>query len=149
MSDLWQIPLMSTKEPTFTLGIEEEYLLVDQTTRALVAAPPDGLVEECDKAINPDVTGQVSPEFLRSQIEIGTKVCADISEARGELHMLRRAVSDVTAGMVWHRLPPAFIPLPIGVNSPIPTKSGTKSLPMICKWWGGVDDLRHACACRH
>ncbi len=87
---------MSNKEPSFTLGIEEEYLLVDQTTRALVKEPPDGLVQECDDAIDPDRTGQVSPEFLRSQIEIGTKVCSDIKEARSELKMLRRGVADVS-----------------------------------------------------
>lgn len=88
---------MSITEPTFTLGIEEEYLLIDRETRALVAEPPEGLVEECDDAINPDETGQVSPEFLRSQIEIGTKVCQQIGEARQELHMLRGGVSKVTA----------------------------------------------------
>ena len=88
---------MSISRPSFTLGIEEEYLLVDRTSRALVNEPPPGLVEECDCAINPDETGQVSPEFFRSQIEIGTKVCTNISQARRELQLLRSAVSDVTA----------------------------------------------------
>jgi len=88
---------MSTKEPSFTLGIEEEYLLVDRTTRALVAEPPEGLVDECEHAINRAQSGQISPEFLRSQIEIGTKVCANIGEARNELNLLRGVVSKVSA----------------------------------------------------
>lgn len=74
--------------PEFTLGIEEEYLLVDPESCALVQAP-DGLMEACAK----DLHGQVSPEFLQCQIEIGTKPCANISEAREDLRRLRASVS--------------------------------------------------------
>jgi carboxylate-amine ligase len=38
---------------------------------------------------------QVSPELLRAQIEVGTRVCANISEAGESLRVLRRAVIDV------------------------------------------------------
>lgn len=87
---------MSAFEPSFTIGIEEEYLLVDLETLDLVQAP-DALMEDC-KA---ELQGQVSPEFLQCQIEIGTKVCADISEAREDLRRLRKSVRDVaqTYGM--------------------------------------------------
>jgi len=34
---------MGIKEPSFTLGVEEEYLLVDKETRSLVIDPPDSL----------------------------------------------------------------------------------------------------------
>ena len=37
---------MGINEPSFTLGVEEEYLLVDRETRALVIDPPDTLMEE-------------------------------------------------------------------------------------------------------
>ncbi len=37
----------------------------------------------------------MSPEFLRSQIEIGTKVCKNVQEARADLKRLRRSVADV------------------------------------------------------
>ncbi len=72
----------------FSLGIEEEYLLVDRDTYALADAPK-GLMEAC-KA---ELEGQVSPEFLNCQIEIGTRVCADISQARADLKRLRQCVS--------------------------------------------------------
>lgn len=75
-------------EPEFTIGIEEEYLLVDPDTKALAEAP-DGLIEECTA----DFEGQVSPEFLKCQVEIGTKVCKTIAEAREELKKLRACVS--------------------------------------------------------
>ena len=35
---------MGIKEPSFTLGVEEEYLLVDKETRSLVIDPPDSLM---------------------------------------------------------------------------------------------------------
>jgi carboxylate-amine ligase len=79
------------ERPAFTIGIEEEYLVVDIESRELVQDLPDGLMAACEEIIG----GQVSPEFLRSQIEIGTKVCSTLHEARDELKRLRRAVADV------------------------------------------------------
>ncbi|MCP4494576.1 MAG: carboxylate-amine ligase [Gammaproteobacteria bacterium] len=79
------------KQPAFTIGIEEEYLLVDPETRNLADDPPAAILEECRKRIG----GQVMPEFLRSQIEVGTKVCSTITEAKDELRMLRRCIHDV------------------------------------------------------
>jgi carboxylate-amine ligase len=80
-----------SREPPFTVGIEEEYLLVDLKSRDLDNDPPDGLVEECVEQGG----GQVSPEFLRSQIEIGTKVSHTIPEAKEDLKRLRKTVVDV------------------------------------------------------
>jgi carboxylate-amine ligase len=80
------------KEPSFTLGIEEEYLLVDLATRDLVTNLPASMLEECAARCEGQ---QVSPELLRSQIEVGTRVCADVTEARDSLRLLRRAVIEV------------------------------------------------------
>ncbi|WP_108814754.1 carboxylate-amine ligase [Loktanella sp. Alg231-35] len=74
--------------PPFTIGIEEEYLLVDKETYALAHAP-DSLIDACKK----DLAGKVSPEFLQCQIEIGTGVCTTIAEAREDLAHLRRTVA--------------------------------------------------------
>ena len=82
---------MSIKEPPFTLGIEEEYLLVDKQTRDLATEPPEELLDICEKAIH----GQVRHELIRSQIEIGTKVCHSIAEARQELTSLRATIAEV------------------------------------------------------
>ncbi|MDZ4701011.1 MAG: carboxylate-amine ligase [Rhodothermales bacterium] len=78
-------------EPTFTIGIEEEYLLVDRETGALIREAPPTMLDECKKLLE----GQVTPEFFQSQIEVGTHVCHTIQDARDELSRLRRAVSDV------------------------------------------------------
>jgi len=79
---------MAKETPAFTIGIEEEYLLVDAETYALAEAP-EPLIERCKK----DLDDQVSPEFLKCQIEIGTHVCHSISEARNDLAHLRRTVA--------------------------------------------------------
>src|SRR5262249_39386427 len=84
---------MPYREPAFTIGIEEEYLLVDRTSRDLVHDSPAGLLEECEQLLE----RQVTPEFLRSQIEVGTRVCTGIAEARADLARLRRTVAEVTA----------------------------------------------------
>jgi len=47
---------MKHSAPPFTIGIEEEYLLVDRETRALVADPPEGLMQECEKRCCGQVT---------------------------------------------------------------------------------------------
>jgi len=82
---------MALQEPAFTVGIEEEYLLVDRQTRDLAADPPQALMTECEARLGT----RVSPEFLRSQLEVGTKVCRDIAEARADLGELRRTVGEV------------------------------------------------------
>ncbi|WBU55631.1 carboxylate-amine ligase [Paracoccus sediminicola] len=79
-----------TAAPDFTLGIEEEYLLVNAETGDLAEAP-DALMDAC-KA---ELADQVSPEFLRCQIEVGTPVAADITEARNQLAHLRRTISRI------------------------------------------------------
>lgn len=77
-------------DPIFTFGIEEEYHLVDRVSRDIADAP-DGLMAQCEAALG----GQVSPEFLRSQIEVGTKPCRTVAEARADLTNLRRTVGRI------------------------------------------------------
>ena len=72
----------------FTIGIEEEYLLVDLDSFELAAAP-DALMDACKGQLQ----DQVSPEFLQCQIEIGTKVCETVAEAREELKRLRSCIA--------------------------------------------------------
>ncbi|MFO1056029.1 MAG: carboxylate-amine ligase [Dongiaceae bacterium] len=84
---------MATPEPAFTIGIEEEYLLVDRASRDLVQEAPPGLFEECH-ALLPD---QVTAEFLRSQIEVSTRVCGSLAEAAADLARLRATVAEVAA----------------------------------------------------
>lgn len=80
-------------EPAFTLGIEEEYLLVDRATRDIARDPPEQMLAACQEKA-PD---RIHPEFLRCQIEVGTPVCESLGEARTELASLRATVAGVAA----------------------------------------------------
>ena len=84
---------MSLKEPPFTVGIEEEYLLVNRETGDLDNDPPPTLLSECTERGG----GQISPEFLRCQIEVGTRVCRTMAEAREDLAKLRKIIVEVSA----------------------------------------------------
>lgn len=81
---------MPIPKPDFTIGIEEEYLLVDLDSLDLAPAPAE-LMARCGAALE----GRFSPEFLNCQVEIGTKVCATIAEARDELRHLRATVAGI------------------------------------------------------
>lgn len=81
---------MARPEPSFTIGIEEEYLLVDLETCALAEAP-EALMQECGAALE----GQFSPEFLQCQVEIGSRVCQTIGQARADLKHLRSTVARI------------------------------------------------------
>jgi carboxylate-amine ligase len=81
-------------EPAFSLGIEEEYLLVDRASRELVRDPPPELLAECERRLG----NRVSPEFLRSQIEVQTGICTSAAQAKAELKELRATVAEVAAG---------------------------------------------------
>ena len=83
---------MSDAVPEFTIGVEEEYLLVDKDSCALANAP-EALMDRCKS----ELEGQVSPEFLNCQIEIGTHVCKTVAEAREDLKNLRSTVARVAA----------------------------------------------------
>ena len=85
---------MATREPPLTLGIEEEYLLVDRETGAVASEPPPQLFAD----LHDRTGGRAFPEFLRSQVEVATPVCRTAAEARRELAALRLAVIEVAAG---------------------------------------------------
>ena len=74
-----------------TLGVEEEYLVVDPESREAAANPPSEFFETCKKALGDSVT----PEFLRCQIEIATPVCENVSEARSHLTHMRLTLAEI------------------------------------------------------
>jgi len=80
-----------TSEPSFTVGIEEEYLLVDRASRNLASDPPPGLAAGLEAALG----AQVTAEFLRCQVEVGSAPSASLREARADLARLRRTVAEV------------------------------------------------------
>src|SRR3982750_983714 len=79
------------KAPSLTLGIEEEYQIIDPETRELKSYIPEILAG--DKL----VLDEVKPELHQSMIEIGSRVCRTPQELRAELVRLRGMVMDLAA----------------------------------------------------
>jgi len=76
--------------PEFTIGIEEEYQIIDPETRELCSYIHEFL--EQGQMILKD---QIKPEMLQSQVEVGSHICRNIQEARLELIRLRSVVSEL------------------------------------------------------
>jgi carboxylate-amine ligase len=74
------------KGPTLTVGIEEEYQIIDPVTRDL-SPGFDALVTSAFAT-----EADVKAELHQCQVEIGTKPCASIAELRAELVKLRGLV---------------------------------------------------------
>lgn len=72
-----------------TIGIEEEYQIVDKESRELTSFVSEFLDQGAVL-----FRDQVKPEFLQSQIEVGSSVCKNISEAREEICRLRSIVAE-------------------------------------------------------
>jgi carboxylate-amine ligase len=75
--------------PPFTLGVEEELMIVDARTMDLVSA-----IEQLMVAVPSETEGDVKPELLQSVLEISTDVCRNAGEAAGQLEELRRRVRE-------------------------------------------------------
>lgn len=83
---------MSPQAEDFTIGVEEEYQIINPTTRDLCSRVQN-ILPIAQKAVGE----QVQPEAQLSQIEIGTPVCRTLAEVRSELVRLRREVITAAA----------------------------------------------------
>jgi glutamate---cysteine ligase / carboxylate-amine ligase len=73
---------------SYTLGIEEEFQIVDPQTRELRSHVSE-MLEEGQMILGE----QVKPEMIQSQVEVGTGVCRNIAEARADITNLRSVIS--------------------------------------------------------
>jgi carboxylate-amine ligase len=79
------------KAPSLTIGVEEEYQIIDPETRELRSYITE-ILEEGDLLLR-----EVKPELHQSIVEIGTTVCQTPAEAGAELIRLRRLVLELAA----------------------------------------------------
>lgn len=77
------------KPPSLTIGIEEEYQIIDPVSRELRSYITEILKEDSL------LLGEIKPELHQSMVEVGTRVCRTPAEARAELVRLRRLVMDL------------------------------------------------------
>jgi carboxylate-amine ligase len=74
----------------FTLGIEEEYQVIDPTTRELISHDQQ-IVTEATKVLN----DQVKAEMHQAVVEVGTNICQDITDAKEQITGLRKSISGI------------------------------------------------------
>ena len=137
---------MPLSPPSLSLGVEEEYLLVDPESRDLVAAPPKGFMAHCQRRL----AGRATHELLQAQVEVDTRVCPDIAEVRRELAELRATDRPDRSGL--RHGADRGLDAPVRqLARPAPGRQG--ALQRARPRHGGAgrapDDLRHAHPRRH
>ena len=83
---------MTAQTGEYTLGVEEEYQIVDPETRELRARGGRVL-----RRAQQDLGEEVAPEILAPQIEVMTPVCRTLAEVRAEILRLRGEVAEAAA----------------------------------------------------
>jgi carboxylate-amine ligase len=78
----------------FTLGVEEEYMVIDPHTRELTSHDQK-IVELASHIIN----DSVKAEMHQAVVEVGTGICNDVDQAYKEIKDLRRVVSEVAGSL--------------------------------------------------
>ncbi len=82
---------MTGKTPSFTFGIEEEYLLVDRETRDLAEDTPRAMIQ----SFRNELGKAFSREYIASQIEVCTPVCSTMAEGRESLARSRAKIARI------------------------------------------------------
>jgi glutamate---cysteine ligase / carboxylate-amine ligase len=81
---------MSTKPHTFTLGIEEEFAIVDPATGELRSH-----IQEILEGGKVTLKEQIKPEMHQSVVELGTEICQSIAHAREHVIDLRSKLAEL------------------------------------------------------
>ncbi|GAB4159294.1 MAG: carboxylate-amine ligase [Candidatus Promineifilaceae bacterium] len=84
---------MSVPVPPLTLGVEEEYQIIDPETRNLHSYITEFLSQDKQRTSGLNLM----PELMQSQVEVGSHICRNAREVRQELIRLRRAVCTLAA----------------------------------------------------
>lgn len=79
---------------TFTLGVEEEYMVLDPVTRELKSHEQQ-IVHEGQKVIK----DKVKAEMHQAVVEVGTDICADVDEAWSDVATLRKTISSIAGSL--------------------------------------------------
>lgn len=78
----------------FTLGVEEEYMVIDPTTREL-KSHEQKIVQEGHKLIK----DKVKAEMHQAVVEVGTDICANIDEALKDVSTLRGTITQIAGDL--------------------------------------------------
>src|SRR5437588_3543754 len=79
---------------TFTLGVEEEYMVLDPVTKEL-KSHEQKIVQEGQKVIK----DKVKAEMHQAVVEVGTDICQNVDEAYQDVATLRKTISDIAQSL--------------------------------------------------
>jgi carboxylate-amine ligase len=85
---------MKLNYKSFTLGVEEEYMVIDPVTKEL-KSHEQMIVHEGQKVIK----DKVKAEMHQAVVEVGTDICADVDEAWTDVGTLRKTISGIAEGL--------------------------------------------------
>jgi carboxylate-amine ligase len=107
-------------KPSFTIGIEEEFMTIDPESRDLRSHIQEEIIAKGKLRLEE----RVKPEMHQSVVEVGTRVCQNIKEAREDVKLLRREII---------KLPPRPLILSrTGANRKFTPTSATRSFWKTC-----------------
>src|SRR5688572_13939518 len=78
----------------FTLGIEEEYMVVDPESREL-KSHEQKIVHEGQRVIK----DKVKAEMHQAVVEVGTDICVDVHEAYNDVGLLRKTIAGIAGNL--------------------------------------------------
>ncbi|MET7400122.1 glutamate--cysteine ligase [Dactylosporangium sp. NPDC005572] len=112
-----------------TVGVEEEFLLVDPESRRPVSA-----VEAVIEQVPDELPGHVAREFVSNQIEIGSRPATELSDLRASLAAMRAAVAGAAA-----RAGAALVPIGCGpFESPEPAVADEPRYRRMAEQFGAI-----------
>jgi len=79
---------------SFTLGVEEEYMVLDPATYEL-KSHEQKIVHEGQKVIK----DKVKAEMHQAVVEVGTDICTDVDEAYKDVAQLRKTIAEIANGL--------------------------------------------------
>jgi len=82
--------MASISYKNFTIGVEEEYMVIDPVTREL-KSHEQKIVQEGQKIIR----DKVKAEMHQAVVEVGTDICQDVDEAFMDVSTLRKTISGI------------------------------------------------------
>src|SRR5918998_1567880 len=121
---------MPGRTEEYTLGVEEEYQIVDPETREVRSQGGQQVVQRAQESMGEEV----APEVLASQIETISPVCCTLGEVRAELLRLRREVSEAAAKEGYRILAASTHPFSHSQEQQITPKSRYRNIAERYRW---------------
>lgn len=135
---------MDPSDDELTIGVEEEFLLIDPDTGQLVPRAADVVAELAGKSATATVSGSTQIEFTQYQVETRTPVCHSVGETAKHLERLR---ADLVAAAARHGARPISTGSPVLPHPMPPPHVDDPRYHRIADRFGTLTDTHTICGC--